>query len=94
MSAVTQAYFVMLEPERLSVKKEIFEQQEALLTKISAVKALKQATAIDFRTAQINAQSAQIDLQSAENDLHIARVRFGTAHRLAARQGFLRRRTG
>ncbi|MGO8695388.1 MAG: TolC family protein [Rectinemataceae bacterium] len=76
VSAVTQAYFVMLGAQRdLSVKKEIFEQQEALLAQISAVKALKQATAIDLRTAQINAQSAQIDLQSAENDLHIARVR-------------------
>jgi outer membrane protein len=75
-SAVTQAYFVMLASQRdLSVKKEILEQQNALLAQISATQALKQATAIDLRTAQINAQSAEIDVRSAENDLHIARIR-------------------
>jgi outer membrane protein TolC len=76
VSAVTQAYFVMLGAQRnLSVKKEIREQQASLLAQISAVEALKQATAIDLRTAQINAQSADIDAQSAENDLRIARIR-------------------
>ena len=76
VSAVTQAYFVMLGSQRnLAVKKEIREQQDALLAEISALQALKQATAVDLRTAQINAQSAEIDAQSAENDLRIARVR-------------------
>ena len=76
VSAVTQAYFVMLGAQRnLAVKKEIREQQASLLAQISAVEALKQATAIDLRTAQINAQSADIDVQSAENDLRIARIR-------------------
>ena len=76
VSAVTQAYFVMLGAQRnLAVKKEIREQQASLLAQISAVEALKQATAIDLRTAQINAQSADIDARSAENDLRIARIR-------------------
>jgi outer membrane protein TolC len=76
VSAVTQAYFVMLGAQRnLTVKREIREQQASLLAQISAVEALKQATAIDLRTAQINAQSADIDARSAENDLRIARIR-------------------
>ena len=76
VSAVTQGYFVMLGAQRnLAVKKEIREQQASLLAQINAVEALKQATAIDLRTAQINAQSADIDVQSAENDLRIARIR-------------------
>ena len=75
-SVVTQAYFVMLGSQRnLSAKKEILAQQNGLLAQISAVEALKQATAIDLRTAQINAQSADIDVRSAENDLRIARIR-------------------
>ncbi len=76
VSAVTQAYFVMLGAQRnLSVKKEIRDQQNALLAQISALQALSQATAVDLRTAQINAQSADIDVRSAENDLRIARIR-------------------
>ena len=76
VSAVTQAYFVMLGSQRnLSVKREILGQQNALLAQISALQALTQATAVDLRTAQINAQSAEIDLQNAENDLRIARIR-------------------
>ena len=76
VSVVTQAYFVMLGSQRnLTAKKQILDQQNALLAQISAVEALKQATAIDLRTAQINAQSADIDVRSAENDLRIARIR-------------------
>ena len=76
VSAVTQAYFVMLGSQRnLTVKKQIREQQTALLAQISALQALSQATNVDLRTAQINAQSADIDVQSAENDLRIARIR-------------------
>jgi outer membrane protein TolC len=76
VSAVTQAYFIMLGFQRnLSVKKKILDQQDALLAQISAIGALKQATEIDLRTAQINAQSAEIEVRSAENDLRIARIR-------------------
>jgi outer membrane protein TolC len=75
-SSVTQAYFVMLGALKdLSAKREILDQQNALLAQISAIQAIKQATAIDLRTAQINVQNAQIDVQSAENVLHIARIR-------------------
>ena len=76
VSAVTQAYFVMLGAQRnISMKKQILDQQNALLAQISALQTLSQATAVDVRTAQINAQSAEIDVQSAENDLGIARIR-------------------
>jgi outer membrane protein TolC len=76
VSAVTQAYFVMLSAQRnLSVKAEIREQQKSLLAQLGTLEGLKQATAVDLRTAQINAQSAEIDVQSAENDLRIARIR-------------------
>jgi outer membrane protein TolC len=76
IAAVAQAYFVMLGSQRnLAVKKEIQAQQDSLLAQMKAIEALRQATAIDLRTAQINAQSAAIDAQSAENDLRIARIR-------------------
>jgi outer membrane protein len=76
ISAVTQAYFVMLGAQRnLIVKKQILEQQNTLLSQISALQRINQATAVDLRGAQINAQSADIDARSAENDLHIARIR-------------------
>jgi outer membrane protein len=76
VSAVTQSYFVMLGAQRnLSVRREIGEQQKALLAQMTTLEGLKQATSVDLRTAQINAQSAEIDVQSAENDLRIARIR-------------------
>jgi outer membrane protein TolC len=76
VSAVTQAYFVMLSAQRnLSVKTEIREQQKGLLAQLGALEGLKQATAVDLRTAQINAQSAEIDVKGAENDLRISRIR-------------------
>jgi outer membrane protein TolC len=75
-SAVTQAYFVALGAQHnLAVKKEILDQQKALLSQINAIHDLRQATDVDMRSAQINAQSAEIDVQSAENDLRIARIR-------------------
>jgi outer membrane protein len=75
-SAVTQAYFVALGAQRnIAVKKEILDQQKALLSQIIAIHDLRQATDIDLRSAQINAQSAEIEVQSAENDLRIARIR-------------------
>jgi len=76
ISAVTQAYFVMLGAQRnLIVKEQILEQQNTLLSQISALQKINQATAVDLRGAQINAQSAEIDVSSAGNDLHIARIR-------------------
>ena len=75
-SLITQAYFVALSAQRnLAVKKEILDQQKALLSQINAIHDLRQATDVDLRSAQINAQSAEIDVQSAENNLRIARIR-------------------
>ena len=74
--AVTQAYFVALGAQRnLAVKKEVLDQQKALLLQINAIHDLRQATDVDLRSAQINAQSAEIDVQSAENDQRISRIR-------------------
>jgi outer membrane protein len=76
VTAVAQAYFVMLGAQRgLAVKRAIQEQQEALLSQMKAIHELQQATTLDLRTAEINAQSAGIDARSAENDLRIARIR-------------------
>jgi outer membrane protein TolC len=76
VSAVTQAYFVMLGAQRtLAVKGAIAGQQNALLSQMRAIHEIQQATTIDLRTAEINAQSADIDARGAENDLRIARIR-------------------
>jgi outer membrane protein len=76
VSAVTQAYFVMLGAQRnLTVKLAIAEQQNALLSQMRAIHEIQQATTVDLRTAAINAQSAEIDARSAGIDLRIARVR-------------------
>ncbi|MGD0727500.1 MAG: TolC family protein [Spirochaetia bacterium] len=76
VSTLTQTYFVMLGSQRnLSVKKQILAQQEALKAQISAIHELRQASDVDLRSAQINAESAAIDVRSAENDLRIARIR-------------------
>ena len=76
VSAVTQSYFIMLGAQRtLAVKQAIAEQQRALLSQMKAIHEIQQATTVDLRTAEINAQSADIDALSAGNDLRIARIR-------------------
>ena len=76
---IKQAYYTMLGAQRnLAVKRQVLSQQEALLKQISAVYDLQQATAVDLKTAQINARSAEIDLQSAQHDVGIARLRLGS----------------
>ena len=75
---VKQAYFSMFAAQQnLSAKKNIFEKQNALLDQIAAVYAFKQASAVDLKTAQINARAAWIDVQSSEHDLRLARIRLG-----------------
>lgn len=59
----------------LVVRRQVLEQQDALLAQIRAIHLLQQATDIDLRTAEINAQSAEIELQGAVTDQRIARIR-------------------
>jgi outer membrane protein TolC len=75
-AAVTQAYFLAVGAQRnLAVRQQVLEQQNALLAQIRAVHSLQQATDIDLRTAEINAQSADIEMQNARSDLRIAGIR-------------------
>ena len=75
-SAVTQAYFLALGAQRnIAIRRQVLEQQNALLAQIRAIRALQQATDVDLRTAEINAQSAEIELQGAVTDLRITRIR-------------------
>jgi outer membrane protein len=59
----------------MAIRRQVLEQQNALLAQIRAIRALQQATDVDLRTAEINAQSAEIELQGAITDLRITRIR-------------------
>jgi outer membrane protein TolC len=75
-SAVTQAYFLALGAQRnIVIRRQVLEQQNALLAQMRAIRVLQQATDVDLRTAEINAQSAEIELQGAVTDLRITRIR-------------------
>ncbi len=73
---VKQAYFGMFtDMQDLDSKKQILARQNALLDQITAVYNLKQASAVDLKTAQINAHSAEIDVRTSEHTLRLARIR-------------------
>ena len=73
---VKQAYFAMFTAiQDLSSKRQVLDRQNALLGQITAVYNLQQASAVDLKTAQINAHSAEIDVQTSEHTLRLARVR-------------------
>ncbi len=73
---VKQAYYAMFTAEQdLDSKKQTLDRQNALLDQITAVYNLKQASAVDLKTAQINAHSAQIDVLTSEHTLRLARIR-------------------
>ena len=73
---VKQAYYAMFTAERdLDSRKQTLDKQNALLDQITAVYNLKQASAVDLKTAQINAHSAQIDVLTSEHTLRLARIR-------------------
>ena len=73
---VKQAYFGMFtDMQDLDSKKQILSRQNALLDQITAVYNLKQASAVDLKTAQINAHSAEIDVRTSEHTLRLARIR-------------------
>lgn len=73
VAKVKQAYVAMLAAQRdLDIKKKTFEKQSRLLAQVQAVYALQQASAIDLKTAQINARSAEIDAATSDKALRIA----------------------
>ena len=66
----------MLAAQRdLDVKKQVLDKQNKLLAQIQAVFTIKQASAIDLKTAQINARSAEIDVETADKTLRLANER-------------------
>ncbi len=73
---VKQAYFAMFTAiQDLDSKQQVLDKQNALLDQITAVYNLKQASAVDLKTAQINAHSAEIDVRTSEHTLRLARIR-------------------
>jgi outer membrane protein TolC len=71
-----QAYVAMLAAQRdLDIKKQVLDKQAKLLAQIQAVYKMQQASAIDLKTAQINARSAEIDVTTADKTLRLANER-------------------
>lgn len=76
VAKVKQAYIAMLAAQRdLDIKKQVLEKQRNLLAQIEAVYAIQQASAIDLRTARVNARSAEIDVSSSDKTLRLANER-------------------
>ena len=72
---IKQAYYTMLAAQQnAEVTRQIFDKQSSLLSQITAVHNLKQASDVDLATAQINARSAQVDVENADHSLRIARI--------------------
>jgi outer membrane protein TolC len=73
---VKKAYVTMLTAQRnLALRSGVLAKQAALLKQIQATFALKQASAIDLMTAQINERGAELDLETAKHDLALAQQR-------------------
>jgi outer membrane protein len=76
MANVKKAYITMLGAQRtLALRQGIAQKQAAILAQIGAVYAIKQASAIDLKNAQINSKSADLDVESARHDLALAMQR-------------------
>jgi outer membrane protein TolC len=76
VSAVSQAYFVMLGSQLdLAAKRETRDQQDSLVAQIRSTFDSGLADEVDLESAEINAKNAEIDERDAENALRIARSR-------------------
>ncbi len=72
---VKQAYYAMLAAQQnATVTRQILAKQNALLGQVTTIHNLRQASDVDLKTAQINAQSAQVDVENADHVLRIARI--------------------
>jgi outer membrane protein TolC len=73
---VKQAYYALFTAiQDLDSKKQVLDRQNALRDQIHAIYNLQQASAVDLKTAQINAYSADIDVRTSEHTLRLARIR-------------------
>jgi outer membrane protein TolC len=76
ITKVKQSYIAMLAAQRdLDIKGKVLDKQRSLLAQIQAIFNLKQATAIDLKTAQVNVRSAEIDVSTADKTLRLANER-------------------
>jgi outer membrane protein TolC len=76
VTKVKQAYIAMLAAQRdLDIKKQVLAKQQNMLAQIEAIYAIKQASAIDLRTAQVNARSAELDVSTSDKTLRLANER-------------------
>lgn len=89
-SKIKQAYIIMLAAQRdLAVKRQVLEKQKRLLAQIQAIYNIRQASAIDLKTAQINARSAEIDALTADKSLRLANERLAVLVGRAPDERFL-----
>ncbi len=71
-----KAFVTMLTAQRtLALRTAVLDKQAALLKQVQATYTLKQASAIDLMTAQINERTAELDLETARHDLALGRQR-------------------
>jgi len=73
---VKQAYLTVLAAQwGLVLHLSILDHQNALLRQLQATYAIKEASAIDLKTAEINAKSAELDVEGSRHDFSLARQR-------------------
>jgi outer membrane protein TolC len=76
IAKVKQAYLSMLSAQRdLEIKKQVLDKLNRLLGQVQAIYEIRQASAIDLKTAQINVRSAGIDVTMADKTLRLANER-------------------
>ncbi len=86
---IKQAYFTMLTAQRsVSLQKEILQKQESLLQQVDAVYRLKQASAVDLKTAEVNARSARADMDGFLQAQRVAGIRLANLMGRPADQPF------
>lgn len=84
VSNVKNAYVTVLNAQRgLALNLAIMDKQEALLRQIQATYAIKQASAVDLKTAQIAARTAELAVESSRHDFSLARQRLAVLIGLA-----------
>ncbi len=87
---IKQAYYTMLGAQRnADLQRQILDKQNALLKQIQAIYDLKQASLVDLKTAQVNAQTAQVGVDSADNDLRTARLALAILMGMPPDSGFV-----
>jgi len=87
--SIKQAYYTMLSAQRtLDLNKQILDKQNAVLKQLQQIYALKLASLVDLKSAELNAQVAQVGVDSAQHDLRFARIALATYMGVSADQIF------